>query len=63
MDSVVAWLHRLWHWRRRRAIFRRLAARDTQISTESLWGYRARERWAGWYDSLHGAPEGDSDSQ
>jgi hypothetical protein len=29
--------------------------------TESRRGYRARERWARYYDSLNGAPEGEWD--
>ena len=29
--------------------------------SESLKGYRARDTWARWYDSLNGAPEGEGD--
>ena len=29
--------------------------------SESPRGYRAREKWANYYDSLNGAPEGDWD--
>lgn len=29
--------------------------------SESGKGYRARERWARWYDDLNGAPEGFDD--
>ena len=29
--------------------------------SETPRGYRARERWARYYDSLNGAPEGDWD--
>ena len=32
---------------------------DKQVFSESPRGYRARERWARFYDELNGAPESD----
>ncbi len=34
---------------------------DLQEFSETARGYRAREKWARFYDSLNGAPEGPSD--
>jgi hypothetical protein len=38
-----------------------LAVRDPVEFSETVKGYRARDRWARHYDSLNGAPEGDWD--
>ena len=35
--------------------------RDTTVFSESVVGYRARDRWARRYDDLNGAPEGIGD--
>lgn len=35
--------------------------RDRTCFSETPRGYRARHRWARWYDSLNGAPEGIGD--
>jgi len=48
----------------------RLIAREVECNdrgvgafsfSESERGYRARDRWARWHDSLNGAPAGDCD--
>ena len=38
-----------------------LAVDQPQEFSETVAGYRARERWAKRYDELNGAPEGDWD--
>jgi len=36
--------------------------RDDRVAfSESTAGYRARERWASYYDALNGAPDGEED--
>ena len=38
-----------------------VSGQPVQEFSETARGYKARERWARYYDSLNGAPEGDWD--